>query len=130
MPDTGDMAKLADRRQDRERARGAAARLGIAVRAIEIQHLVQPSFDLVPGPFSRLRQMQADRHGGHQAARWIVPEFPQELFVERMAAADTRRHVITAPRRPPNALFPHRGHPDRRSGALHRGCGHMKLRNV
>src|SRR6516225_716223 len=41
-----------------------------------------------------------------------------------MAAAGPGRQVIAAPCGPGDALVAHRGHPDRRTRFLHRGCRH------
>src|SRR5713226_6689302 len=72
MADPRHMAELADRRQRFERPGAAAAGLRVAVGAVEMQHLVQPGLDIVPGLVMALGDMNAQRHRGDVARPRVV----------------------------------------------------------
>src|SRR5215472_14112431 len=127
MADPGHMAELADRREPVKRAFRVTRRLQVNPRAVEMQNLMQPGLRLVPRLVARLGEMDADRDRSDLARRAVVAELLKEFDIFCVAAPGSGRQVITAPRRPGDALITHRSYPDRWAGLLHRGRRHSYI---
>src|SRR6516225_997825 len=92
-----------------------------------MEDLVKPGLGLVPSLLARIGEVDADRDRRHLAFRPIVPGLNQKFLVFGMTAAGAGGQMVAAPCGPGNALVPHRGHPDRRTWFLNRGCRHPHI---
>ena len=97
MTDPGDIAELADRRQITELTRRRAAGPRVAVGAVEIEHLMEPGLDVVPGLFARRCDMDAQRHRSDRQRPRIVAVGAQgfEVFVMAAPGAGSNKSLGT-----------------------------------
>src|SRR5437870_1108456 len=118
MADLRHMAEFAERRQRPERLGAVAAGRRVAVRPVEIEYLVQPGLDLVPGLVAAFGNVHPKRNRRDVAGHRIVAVRLQRLQVLVMAATGAGRHAVAAPRRPGDALLTHSRYQYWRTGPL------------